>query len=217
MTRAICCSGVLAERIGTTRIEAHVESAAEAVRLLLANFPGLESLICAHDWKVVAGSEEIDETQLHHPAGSTEEIWFTPLITGSGAGGRIVAGALLIAGSFFVPGVALAGIALGPVMFGIGTSLLLGGVSQLLTPKTPTARREKDPKQVRSYSMSGVQNTSRQGVPVNVPFGDCVIGGIVISAGVTTSDLPPAKKSKRRSTSHGNPRAQAGGKGAGKA
>jgi predicted phage tail protein len=215
MTRAIVLSGVLADRVGMTRIErVSVETAAEAVRMMLANFPGLETLILAHDWKVVAANNELDHDELHYPVGRTEEIRFTPIIKGSGAGGRIVAGALLIAGSFFVPGVALAGIALGPVMFGIGASLLLGGVSQLLTPKTPTPRRERDPRETKSYSINGVQNTSRQGVPVNVPFGEVVIGGIVISAGITTAALPPGKSPKRASSSHGSPRAA--GKGGGK-
>jgi predicted phage tail protein len=182
--RTIRLHGVLAERCGTQQIAAHINSPAEAVRLLLANFPGLERLIRAHDWIVRAGSMDV-----------------VPLIQGAGAGGRIITGALLIAASFFVPGVALAGIALGPLMFGIGASLLLGGVSQLLTPKTPTARRDRDPREVKSFSISGVQNTSRQGVPVNVILGEAIVGGIVISAGVTTDNLPSTGSASRSSSS----------------
>jgi predicted phage tail protein len=211
MTRAIVVHGVLAQRVGFSRIQANIETAAEAVRMLLANFPSLEALILAHDWRVVADGSQIGTEQLHHPTGSNSEIHFTPLICGAGGGGgRIIAGALLIGASFFVPGVALAGISLGPVMFGIGASLLLGGVSQLLTPKTPTQQRERKPTETRSYSVSGVQNTSRQGVPVNVPLGETIIGGIVISAGVTTASLPSKNGDKRKSQSYGSPRAGAG-------
>jgi predicted phage tail protein len=199
--RTIRLHGVLAERCCTQQIAAHINSPAEAVRLLLANFPGLERLIRAHDWIVRAGSMDVDEDLLHFPAGQAEEIEFVPLIQGAGAGGRIITGALLIAASFFVPGVALAGIALGPLMFGIGASLLLGGVSQLLTPKTPTARRDRDPREVKSFSISGVQNTSRQGVPVNVILGEAIVGGIVISAGVTTDNLPSTGSASRSSSS----------------
>jgi predicted phage tail protein len=44
-----------------------------------------------------------------------------------------------------------------------------------------------DPK--RSYSFSGVQNVSRQGVPVPVVYGEVLIGSIVISAGITTEKV----------------------------
>jgi predicted phage tail protein len=118
----------------------------------------------------------------------------------------------LVAASFFIPGVALFGVALGPVLFGIGVSLVLGGITQLLAPKTPTQQKEKDPQQVNSYSISGVQNTSRQGVPVNVVYGEIVTGAIIISAGVTTIDVPGSIRGSR-SRSYGS--AQSSGKGGG--
>ena len=43
---------------------------------------------------------------------------------------------------------------------------------------------EEDPR--KSYSFSGVQNTSRQGVPVPVVYGEVLVGSVVISAGVDT-------------------------------
>lgn len=70
---------------------------------------------------------------------------------------------------------------------GIGASLVLGGVAQLLTPvpKIPTGKNsDKDPR--KSYSFSGVQNTSRQGVPVPIVYGETLVGSVVISAGIDT-------------------------------
>jgi predicted phage tail protein len=70
---------------------------------------------------------------------------------------------------------------------GIGASLALGGVAQLLTPM-PTvpqgADTQDDPR--KSYSFSGIQNTSRQGVPVPIVYGETVVGSVVISAGIDT-------------------------------
>jgi predicted phage tail protein len=72
----------------------------------------------------------------------------------------------------------------------VGVSLALSGVSQLLTPipllTTPgtSDNGEADPRE--SFSFSGIQNTSRQGLPVPIVYGETVVGSIVISAGVDT-------------------------------
>jgi predicted phage tail protein len=75
---------------------------------------------------------------------------------------------------------------------GVGASLVLGGVSQLLTPvptlsAPSTVDTAKDPR--KSYSFSGVQNTSRQGTPVPIVYGETLVGSIVISAGIDTEQV----------------------------
>ena len=72
-----------------------------------------------------------------------------------------------------------------PIVLGIGVSLALGGVAQLLTPvpKMPTGTDStNDPR--KSYSFSGVQNTTRAGVPCPVIYGETIVGSIVVSAGI---------------------------------
>ena len=73
---------------------------------------------------------------------------------------------------------------------GIGTSLALGGVAQLLTP-TPTLSlgtdSPNDPR--KSYSFSGIQNTSRQGTPVPIVYGEMLVGSVVISAGIDVDQV----------------------------
>jgi predicted phage tail protein len=100
--------------------------------------------------------------------------------------GRIIAGIALIALALFVPAAAIGLTS----MLGIGlagASLVLGGIAQLLTP-TPTvpqgADTQDDPR--KSYSFSGIQNTSRQGVPVPIVYGETVVGSVVASAGIDT-------------------------------
>jgi predicted phage tail protein len=46
------------------------------------------------------------------------------------------------------------------------------------------ADTQDDPR--KSYSFSGIQNTSRQGVPVPIVYGETVVGSVVISAGIDT-------------------------------
>jgi predicted phage tail protein len=69
----------------------------------------------------------------------------------------------------------------------LGGSLILGGIAQLLTPtpKVPQgADGQDDPR--KSYSFSGIQNTSRAGTPVPIVYGETLVGSVVISAGIDT-------------------------------
>lgn len=182
--------GQLAKQLGQRVFRAEVESVAEAVRFLVSNFPHLERHMADQHYRVSSGKHILTEHELHYPVGSTEVISITPVIAGRGAVGRIIVGALLIIGSFFIPGLALFGVALAPIAFGIGASLVLGGVAELISPVPRTDLNpggEKDPK-VDSYSFSGIQNNSRSGLPIPVIYGEVVVGSITISAGTTVEE-----------------------------
>ena len=197
MLRKIKLYGKLAKFIGHRVLEADVATAAEAVRFLLANWPELEAHMSDQHYRVSIGTYDIDLEELHHPAGAAP-ISFVPVVTGAGAVGRILAGVALIALAF-IPGIGTATAAaiaagakagltvVGTALFGLGASLALGGVAQLLTPtpKVPQgADNQDDPR--KSYSFSGIQNTSRQGVPVPIVYGETLVGSVVISAGIDT-------------------------------
>jgi predicted phage tail protein len=179
--------GQLAKELGQRVFRAEVESVAEAVRFLVSNFPHLERHMADQHYRVSSGKLILTEQELHYPVGDTEVISLTPVIAGSGAVGRIIAGALLIVASFFIPGAALFGVALAPIALGIGASLLLGGVAQLLSPIPSTGKDDKDPKN-QSYSFSGIQNTSRAGLPIPVIYGEVVVGSLVVSSGTVIKD-----------------------------
>lgn len=185
--------GRLAKFLGRRRLEAEVATPAEAVRFLLANFPRLESHMADQHYKVKVADREIEEGELHHPSSDRERISIIPVVAGAGVVGRIFAGAALIALSVFTGGfggLAIGGLALGTVAVGVGASLVLGGVAQLLTPVPQAAtgaNSEDDPR--KSYSFSGVQNVSRQGVPVPICYGEVLVGSIVISAGIDINQV----------------------------
>jgi predicted phage tail protein len=187
MLRKIKLYGALAKFIGQRVLEADVATAAEAVRFLLANWPELEAHMSDQHYRVSIGTYDIDLEELHHPAGAAP-ISFVPVVTGAGAVGRIIAGVALLAAAIFIPGFAAwAGPTAYALIIGVGSSLVLGGVAQLLTPtpKVPQgADKQDDPR--KSYSFSGIQNTSRQGVPVPIVYGETVVGSVVISAGIDT-------------------------------
>jgi predicted phage tail protein len=191
MLRKIKLYGRLAKFIGTRVLEADVSSAAEAVRFLLANWPELERHMADQHYRVSLGDYDLGEDELHDPAGK-QVIKFVPVVAGAGAAGRIIAGVALIALSFaIIPlGIAAAGSGIATMVGGIGASLVLGGVAQLLTP-TPTlslgSDSANDPR--KSYSFSSIQNTSRQGTPVPICYGEVLVGSVVISAGIDVDQV----------------------------
>ena len=197
MLRKIKLYGKLAKFIGKRVLEADVASAAEAVRFLLANWPKLEAHMNDQHYRVTVGAYDLTIDELHDPAGAAP-ISFVPVVAGAGAAGRIILGAALIIGAFFTGGATIgllglaAPIAVSTVLLGIGASLVLGGVAQLLTPvpKVPkgvnNSGKDTDDDPRKSYSFSGIQNTSRQGVPVPIVYGETVVGAVTISAGIDT-------------------------------
>ena len=196
MLRKIKLYGRLAKFVGKRVLHADVSSAAEAVRFLITNWPHLEAHMADQYYRVSLDNEDVGPDELHNPIGQ-ETIKITPVLAGAGAAGRIILGVALVALSFVsfgsstvFAGIASAGAkaAIGSsLLFGVGTSLLLGGVAQLLTPvpQMPTGMdSQQDPR--KTYSFSGIQNTSRQGIPVPVCYGETIVGSIVISAGIDT-------------------------------
>jgi predicted phage tail protein len=192
MLRTIRIYGRLAKFLKRRKFEAEVATAAEAVRFLVTNFPQLEKHMADQHYRVSVSGYDLSEDELHDPAGG--EIRIVPVLAGAGTVGRIIAGVALVALSLlFAPGAALAGglLTLGPtavsIGVGIGVSLVLGGVAQLLTPVPQVPQgsdKQNDPR--KSYSFSGIQQTSRQGVPVPIVYGETLVGSVVISAGIDT-------------------------------
>jgi len=212
MEKEIRVYGPLAKFVGFRRIMAEVSNAAEAVRMLIANFPGLEQHMIEHDYKVVVDRYEADVEEIAYPASQTIQI--IPVIGGAGGGvGKVIVGVALVAAAIvFAPTIGgFLGLGAGAVTSGaagtmaaittiagtIGIGLIGLGVSQMLTPTpklnatgqgfarqgaTSSEGTAQDPQD--SYSFSGIQNTSKQGVPVPLIYGETVVGSIVISAGI---------------------------------
>lgn len=202
MLREIRVYGQLAKFLGRRKFMAAVDSAAEAIRFLIANYPQVERHMCqdGRHYRVLVGEHSVGMEELHGPAGSNG-IKLVPVIGGAGGGvGQIIAGVALVAAAIFIPGLGLGlGGALVTKIGLLGGALILGGISQALTP-TPTlatsgtysgpqgtTNTEMDPQ--KSYSFSGIQNTSRAGVPLPLAFGEIICGSIVISAGIDTVQI----------------------------
>lgn len=141
-------------------------------------------------YRVTVGGYALEESELGDPAGQ-QEIRIIPVVGGAGVAGRILAGVALVAGAIVSGGATIglfglaAPLAISPILAGVGISLVLGGVAQLLSPvPTLDGGESQDPR--ASYSFSGIQNTSREGLPIPVVYGEMIVGSIVASGGVDT-------------------------------
>ena len=185
--------GNLARLVGRRVFRIDVNTPAEAICFLVSNFPHLEPFM-ADKWYQVTTARcgVIDaSTELHYPVPQFDEIALTPVVAGAGGSpvGRIAVGAGLIALSFaFAPGFALFGVAVRQVVFGVGASLVLGGVAQLLTPTPRLGSVDGDPAAGESYIFNQIVNVTRQGVPVPLAYGEPVCGSVVISAGLSLDE-----------------------------
>lgn len=195
--KTIILNGQLGKLFGR-RHRFDVATAGEAVRALCANFPGFERhmmetpnvgyRVKLHD----APLQDIKE--LHHPVGG-RTITITPVVSGAGRGmGQILLGAALIAAAVFIPGLGTAMLigatSVASVAFSVGVSLVIGGVAQLLAPSPKSNAPAERPENQPSYVFNGPVNTTAQGQPVPVGYGRLVVGGAVISGGLSTEEIP---------------------------
>jgi len=201
--RKVILSGALGQKFG--RIHHFVISTpSEAIRALCANFRDFaRELSQSHqdgvfyrvyvDRRRIDTPEEIDQ-EFSNPF--SKSIRIVPVITGGKRGGLlgIVLGAAIIATAFFTGGASLAASGIvfsglgAQVAFGIGVSLALGGVSQLLSPMPKSAGPQEAVENKPSYSFNGAVNTTAQGQCVPVGYGRLIVGSAVVSAGLTADE-----------------------------
>jgi predicted phage tail protein len=191
---------------GRCRFEFEVDTPAQAIKALCVNFPDLEQWLIKSDWgyRVTVGRERIGPANAELvclPWSEREVFSIAPVIAGAGQGaGQIFAGIGLIALAIITGGIASAGVALGGFMgigtvgtavVGIGASLVLGGIAQMISPQPNISPliRGKEAARLESFSFSGINNTSQQGLPVPIAYGRVFAGSAVLSAGLDVDQL----------------------------
>ena len=201
--RKIKLYGELAKFVGERVLEAEVNNVAQVMKFLCVNFKGIEKHMFDQHYKVSAGSWDLSEEELHYPTGQSD-ISIVPVVGGAGGNvGKIILGAALIFAALALPGSsgvfgAGGGLGFGAATAGtfsayalagnIGIGLVLSGIAGLLTPVPTVPSSEQDPR--RSFSFSGIQNTSRAGVAVPVVYGsEVLVGSVVISAAIDTQQI----------------------------
>ena len=187
--KIIILHGELARRFGKEH-HFNVRNVAEAIRALKANFKGFEQFLCkAHlsgmAFKVFTGPRSLSSVgAIHDPVGSVSVIRMVPVLTGAGAIGKFFLGVALVVAAIAIPGI---GPMVGGGLLATGAGLALNGVASLLS-KPP--EKPKDAELNTSHIFNGPQNTSVQGAPVPIIYGERIItGSVVISAGMETHEI----------------------------
>lgn len=183
--------GVL-EAVAQRVTKLSTESFDDSMRGLLANFPKLRAVLSKTKVTVLIDGQPMDFEDCLRPM-AAERIDIVPAIGGAGpavfilVGSALYAGAATIAGLFV--GTALAGVVTTAAIAQFGISMIIGGISQLLTksPKSNIGQRGDD---AASYNFNGAVNVTQQGNIVPVGYGKMKIGSVVISANIQTWDIP---------------------------
>lgn len=178
-----------------------VHSAAHAIRLLEANFPGkFFTYIRDKGYHVVRGPGEwtSGRDMAVHPAmmavGLGEDtLHIVPAVVGASKTSKglfgIIIGTVLIGAALALSGGTLAA----PIFAGfssltwgtlatIGAGLAIGGALTLLSPVQKTTDNKPG-------TFSGPNNTAKQGVPVPVVYGRAIAGTVTIYGGIFTTAL----------------------------
>ena len=188
MTTTVILDGVMGKKFGK-KWDLHINSPAQAIRLINANRPGFlhwirDNLTQYESYEVVCeykngNIEAIGEEELIMN-GDIKSIRFTPILTGTGNTLKIIGGVALVVIGLYTHNSQL-------VMLGAG--LALSGIAGALTSQ-PTLGLSDTQLRVdkTSYYFNGPSNTTMQGVPVSLIYGRCLVGSHPISVSLTVDE-----------------------------
>ena len=212
----------LGERYGSEHVYFNLRSPAEAIKLLCINHPALQKeMTQAHrhgvGYTLVQAGTFLGYEDLQLPLGKNDLV-LSPVIAGSGGSTtRILAGVGLVAFSIVTAGTGAGFLNLGAGLTGftlnsaasvalgsIGASLVLGGISQLLSPLPRNLDGRTRPGENtnalgpqgvsratsgrQSYAFSGPVNTVGVGATVPLVYGKVLIGSHLLSSRVDITD-----------------------------
>tara|TARA_R100000149_G_C5867317_1_gene131845 strand:- start:317 stop:916 length:600 start_codon:yes stop_codon:yes gene_type:complete len=192
MLKKIKVYGTLRKFLGHAEFEVDLNTPREAISFLVCNFKGIEKHMAEQFYTIQVGARVITEDLLNFQ--SQDDIKIIPVVHGNffqillGAGALFAKSAIpaKILGSTLISTVVTSTLAT------IGTNMVIDGVTSMLTPQQNTTsavsgQDSLDPSALASnYSFTGLTNISNAGVPVNLVYGEILVGSIVVSNGVDT-------------------------------
>lgn len=182
-----------------------VRNASEAIHALCILVPGFERFLMESKdlgvtYSIFLGRENIGPDRLKAPSGASD-IRIAPVLMGSKRAGSmqtIIGVALIVAASYFSGGLAASNgtsTLIGATSTtgwtfaaSMGISMAMGGAMQLMSPMPKGLGTMDRPENRPSYSFNGPVNTSIQGSPVGLLYGELTVGSAVVSAGIYAQD-----------------------------
>lgn len=175
-------------------------SPAEMVRAMDANTKGeFRRYLAGHDgkryYKVALGRKDnlLGKDELAHPTGQSD-IYILPAVKGANSGvGKIIAGVALAVLTYGASAWASAAgyaastvTAIGTVGYGMAASLVLGGITQLLTPTPNFNQSSEDSRGSNVFGGNAVAVS--QGASIGLVYGRALVAPMPISLSFTTAD-----------------------------
>ena len=199
--------GKLRQDLGCSYFEAAVRSPLEAFRFLAANFPDLEKYMSQQFYIIKMNGNLLAEDELDLQSDGVIQI--IPIATGSiikgiiaGAGALFAGGAASAAGGAFftktIVGSLTVGGLIGGTLTAIGTNMVIGGVTQMLSPPQQVTYPTNNGSDINrndanlkdsNYSFSGIANISRAGVTLPLVYGEILVGSVLVSNGADTAQV----------------------------
>ena len=172
--------GRLRKFLGKAEFEINAATPRQAFSFLVNSFDGIQEHIEKQEYCIMAGNINITENLVDLQ--TENDIKIIPVVHGDllfllGGLGGIFLGTTISA-----IGGALATL-VGGALTSLGINMLIGGVTNMLfpPPKPPELKSvEQDP----SFIFNGTANISKQGVPINIVYGELLIGSNTISANI---------------------------------
>jgi predicted phage tail protein len=171
--------GHLGKKFGKS-FQLAVSTPAEAVRALSINLKGFKQYLKQYNFHVFLDKMDIGSEELGSIT-TVDTIKIIPVTLGSGGIFKVAIG---IAMMIYAP-------EMSSTWFSVGASMVLSGISEILfaPPKNKGASIEK-PENTPSYVFNGPVNTTGSGNPVSLCYGKVRVGSQVISAGLTSREIP---------------------------
>lgn len=185
----ILLSGSLAKAFGRQHFrQLETGTTIEAFSALKHTLPGFEDFIRDSARKglryaIFRNRENVGEREF--TLSGTAEIRIVPILSGSKTGGlfQTIVGVALIVASF-IPGF--------QALMPVGIAMTLGGVVQMLSPvpKAASQQEQSASENKPSYLFNGAFNSTQQGLPVPIVYGQMLVGSSVVSVGTWAEAIP---------------------------
>jgi len=187
-----------------------IANAPQACRALAANYTGFYADFVSGEYEVRINDDVLDETSLGIRIGAGRAVHITPIVSGSKRSGGVkaIAGFALLmiatggaaaaigpfaagASGFSAAAATVGGFAISyGSIASFGLTMLLSGVSGLLTPTPKTDYSKRNPVDQRSsFLFNGSTNRSAEGTAIPLVYGRFKSGSVIASAGLTVEQL----------------------------
>ena len=183
MLKKIKVYGFIRKFTGQKEFMADVNSPYEAFSFLWCNFKGLEEKMSKQAFCIKVGDKPITKDLLN--LRTDQDIKIIPLVHGNFF--TLILGlGLKYAAKEYIKNKIIQ-----TVVTYVALSMISQGVNNIISPQQNTQQQNRedplDPSALASnYSFTGLTNISQAGIPVNLAYGEIVVGSIVVSNGIDT-------------------------------